>query len=81
VSGCDLETSKRRQPRPDLGCCATGKENVKSESVICIRHEVHVKGLFETRCDNILFNSPFRSPVQVFTSETSWKSRLQERTK
>jgi hypothetical protein len=22
---CDLETSKRRRPRPDLGCCAAGK--------------------------------------------------------
>jgi hypothetical protein len=27
VSQCDLETSKRRRPRPDLGCCATGKKN------------------------------------------------------
>jgi hypothetical protein len=26
VSECDLETSKRRLPRSDLGCCATGKE-------------------------------------------------------
>jgi hypothetical protein len=27
VSECDLETSKRRQPRHNLGCCATGKKN------------------------------------------------------
>jgi hypothetical protein len=26
VSECDLETSKRRRPGPDLGCKATGKE-------------------------------------------------------
>jgi hypothetical protein len=25
LTACDLETSKRRRPRPDLGCCATGK--------------------------------------------------------
>jgi hypothetical protein len=25
VSECDIETSTTRQPRPDLGCCATGK--------------------------------------------------------
>jgi hypothetical protein len=25
VSECDLETSKRRRPGPDLGCCATGR--------------------------------------------------------
>jgi hypothetical protein len=23
---CDLETSVMRQPRPELGCCATGRE-------------------------------------------------------
>jgi hypothetical protein len=26
VSECGLETSKRRQARPDLACCATGRE-------------------------------------------------------
>jgi hypothetical protein len=26
VSECDLEVSYRRWPKPDLGCCATGKE-------------------------------------------------------
>jgi hypothetical protein len=26
VSECDLETSKKRRPGPNLGCCATGKE-------------------------------------------------------
>jgi hypothetical protein len=26
VSECDLQTSKRRRPRPDRGCCATGKK-------------------------------------------------------
>jgi hypothetical protein len=26
VSECDLDNSKRRGPRPHLGCCATGKE-------------------------------------------------------
>jgi hypothetical protein len=31
VSECDLETSKRKQPRPDLGCCATGKERKGKE--------------------------------------------------
>jgi hypothetical protein len=28
MSECDLETSKRRRPRPDLGCCATGKKTI-----------------------------------------------------
>jgi hypothetical protein len=23
---CDLETSTMRRPRPELGCCATGRE-------------------------------------------------------
>jgi hypothetical protein len=27
---CDLETSKRRPPRPNLGCCATGKERSRT---------------------------------------------------
>jgi hypothetical protein len=31
---CDLETSKRRRPRPDLGCCATGKEMCEKVSVV-----------------------------------------------
>jgi hypothetical protein len=30
----DLETSKRRRPRPDLGCCATGKkENLTLKAI------------------------------------------------
>jgi hypothetical protein len=50
VSECDLETSKRRRRRPDLGCCATGKERkVKErkgkERTLCItvyiREEIH----------------------------------------
>ena len=28
VSACELETSKRRRPRPDLGCCATDERSV-----------------------------------------------------
>jgi hypothetical protein len=31
VSECDLETSKRRRPRPTGGCCATGKERKGKE--------------------------------------------------
>ena len=28
VSVCDIETSKTRRPRPDLGCCATDERSV-----------------------------------------------------
>jgi hypothetical protein len=33
ASECDLGTSKRRRPRSDLGCWATGKESVLNDSI------------------------------------------------
>jgi hypothetical protein len=43
VSKCDLETSKRRRRRPNLGCCATGKEMciIEKASVIKPRNKTN----------------------------------------
>jgi hypothetical protein len=46
---CDLETSKRRRPRPDLGCCATGKEKLYlyvSHTAIIHHTPTHQEGHF-----------------------------------
>jgi hypothetical protein len=33
---CDLETSRMRRPRPELGCCATGKKScITTERALC----------------------------------------------
>jgi hypothetical protein len=40
VPECDLETSKRRRRRPDLGCCATGKKWIWEGILDCTRVNV-----------------------------------------
>jgi hypothetical protein len=37
VFECDLETSKTRRRRPDMGCCATGKEEIGVKKVIYVK--------------------------------------------
>jgi hypothetical protein len=57
LTECDLETSKRRWPRPDLGCCATGMGSMEDSIIL--------------NCPFVLINTVQRvfqakTPIKVF---------------
>jgi hypothetical protein len=45
LTECDIGTSKRRRPRPDLGCCATGKEGRKYIHLLEYTPRRHILGV------------------------------------
>jgi hypothetical protein len=62
VSECDLETSKRRRPRSDLDCYATGKER-KCYLIVSLRR---LRDVNNTLCTSNS-EAKFTFVIRVFT--------------